>query len=96
MKLCEAILKTRHCPAPDSIDNQPGLLYHSPIHVSEGIMRRKDKEIKDKKEIEQIIAQARVCHLALADQGQPYLVPLNFGYRGGTVFFHSCSESPPV
>ena len=59
-------------------------------------MRRKDKEIRDKTRIEQIIQDARVCRLALADNGQPYVVPLNFGYRDGVVYFHSARQGRKI
>jgi nitroimidazol reductase NimA-like FMN-containing flavoprotein (pyridoxamine 5'-phosphate oxidase superfamily) len=52
-------------------------------------MRRKDKEIKEKAEIEAIIAQASVCRLAMVDEDRPYIVPLCFGYREGALYFHS-------
>ena len=44
-------------------------------------MRRKDREVTDLQEIEEIIKGCKVCHLAMADAGQPYIVPLNFGYQ---------------
>ena len=59
-------------------------------------MRRKDKEIKDKAQIEQLIQDAQICHLALADNGQPYVVPLNFGYRDNTVYFHSARQGRKI
>jgi len=59
-------------------------------------MRRKDKEIKDKDQIVKIVQNAQICHLALADNGQPYVVPLNFGYRDGVVYFHSAREGRKV
>ncbi len=59
-------------------------------------MRRKDKEIKDKDKIEQLIREAQVCHLALADNRQPYVVPLNFGYRDNTVYFHSARQGRKI
>jgi len=52
-------------------------------------MRRKDKEIPDKTEIESIILRSSVCRLALADQNQPYIVPLSFGYEDNKLYFHS-------
>ena len=52
-------------------------------------MRRKDKEITDRTEIESIILRSSVCRLALADQNQPYIVPLSFGYRDNKLYFHS-------
>ena len=59
-------------------------------------MRRKDKEIKDKADIEQIVKKARVCHLALAADNQPYVVPLSFGYRAGVVYVHSAREGRKI
>jgi uncharacterized protein len=59
-------------------------------------MRRKDKEIKDKAQIEQIIADALVCRLALAVDNQPYVVPLNFGYRDNTVYFHCARQGRKI
>ena len=42
-------------------------------------MRRKDKEITNRAEMESIIRRSMVCRLALADENLPYLVPLCFG-----------------
>ena len=52
-------------------------------------MRRTDKEIADRKEIEHILRRSTVCRLALVDAGRPYLVPLCFGYEAGVLYFHS-------
>jgi hypothetical protein len=54
-------------------------------------LRRADREIADRKEIEDILRQSTVCRLALADEGNPYIVPLCFGYDAGTLYFHSAS-----
>ena len=59
-------------------------------------MRRKDKEIKDKTQIEHVIETARVCHLALSVDNQPYVVPLSYGYRNGTVYFHSARQGRKI
>lgn len=59
-------------------------------------MRRKDREVTDLQQIERIIAGSKVCHVAMADQGMPYLVPMNFGYemkgRELTLYFHCAKE----
>ena len=55
-------------------------------------MRRKEKEITDKAEIESIIKQSLVCRLALSDGGAPYMIPLCFGYAQGVLYFHSATE----
>ncbi len=51
-------------------------------------MRRPDKEITDREQIEAIIAKAQVCRLAMIDGDQPYVVPMNFGYDDHALFFH--------
>ncbi len=40
-------------------------------------------------EIEQILAQAMVMHLAIHDTPAPYVVPLFFGYESGRLYVHS-------
>ena len=52
-------------------------------------MRRKDKEIADKKEIESIIERANVCRIGLSENNLPYVVPVNFGYKNNNLYFHS-------
>lgn len=51
-------------------------------------MMRKEREIKEITQIEEIIRQAAVCHLALSDDGVPYIVPLCFGYENRRLYFH--------
>ncbi len=55
-------------------------------------MRRKDKAIVDPDEMASIIDRAVYCHLAMSDDGQPYCVPLCFGYRDGIVYLHCAAE----
>ncbi len=52
-------------------------------------MRRKDKEITDPVEIENIIKEAQICRLAMVEGSKPYMVPLSFGYEGDSLYFHS-------
>ena len=45
-------------------------------------MRRHDREITDSREILSIVNECKVICLAMLDeQGLPYIIPLNFGYR---------------
>lgn len=55
-------------------------------------MRRTDKEITDRTIIEALIRQASVCHLGLSDDGQPYVIPMNYGYQDGQFFLHSAAR----
>lgn len=55
-------------------------------------MRRKDKAVIGRQEIEAILHRAAVCRLAMADENGPYVVPLCFGYRDNLLYFHSARE----
>ncbi len=55
-------------------------------------MRKKEKEITDPAEIEQIIKQARVCRLGFVDGNEPYVVPVCFGYENNAFYFHCAPE----
>ena len=59
-------------------------------------MRRKDKEIADRAEMESIIRESTICRLALADNEQPYIVPLSFGYKDNALYFHSAAEEKKI
>lgn len=58
-------------------------------------MRRKDREITDAGEIRAILARARVLHLGLNDDGQPYVVPLHYGFsfeNGKLTLYAHCAQ----
>ena len=59
-------------------------------------MRRSDKEITDKKVIEEIISDSIVCKVAMADDNRPYIVPLCFGLKDNTLYFHSAPEGKKI
>ena len=47
------------------------------------------KLTQDVDTIESIIQQATVCRIGLCDDGQPYVVPVSFGYEDSTLYIHS-------
>ncbi len=58
-------------------------------------MRKKDREIKDAKELKEILQKADVCRIAFAVDGVPYIVTMNFGYVWKdhlTLYFHCAKE----
>ena len=59
-------------------------------------MRRKDKEITDKGIIEEILSNSDICRIAINDENVPYLVPLNYGYYNGALYFHSASQGRKI
>lgn len=55
-------------------------------------MRRKDKQIHELSQIEDIIRKALVCRLGLSMDNIPYIVPMCFGYQDKTLFLHSAQQ----
>ena len=60
-------------------------------------MRRKDREVTEINEIEKIFHQCKTCHVAMVDNGTPYVVPLSYGFKmldNNTLelYFHSALE----
>lgn len=64
-------------------------------------MRRNDREVTDISGIEDILLQCKTCHVAMVDDGAPYVVPLSYGYKfldGNTLelYFHSALEGRKI
>jgi uncharacterized protein len=59
-------------------------------------MRRSDKEIKDSQTIQKVLEEAEICRIALVDGNEPYLVPMNFGYKNNTLYFHSATAGRKI
>lgn len=62
-------------------------------------MRRNDREISGKQEIEEIIRKADVCRIAFANDNIPYIVCMNFGYSRAPqqkLFFHCANEGRKI
>lgn len=56
------------------------------------VMRRKEKEITYAPDIEEIVNRSPFCRLAMSNNGDPYVVPLCFGYKSDTFYLHSARE----
>lgn len=62
-------------------------------------MRRKDREVTDKDAIEEIISRCTCCRIGFNDNGEVYIVPLNFGYETGekyTFYFHGAKDGRKI
>ena len=59
-------------------------------------MRRSDKQITDPAELESLLRSSELCHLSMVDDGKPYVVPMNFGYADGALYFHSAPEGRKI
>jgi nitroimidazol reductase NimA-like FMN-containing flavoprotein (pyridoxamine 5'-phosphate oxidase superfamily) len=55
-------------------------------------MRRSEREITDKNEIEKFISEEQIMRVAFYDDGEIYIVPVNYGYTYNhdeyTFYFH--------
>ena len=63
-------------------------------------MRRKDRELTDKNEIENIFQKADACRIAFSVENIPYIVCLNYGYSWKkelpVLYFHCAHEGKKI
>ncbi|OFY62263.1 MAG: hypothetical protein A2V64_10905 [Bacteroidetes bacterium RBG_13_43_22] len=59
-------------------------------------MRRKENEITDRAVIDEILSGSQVCRIAMVDGDKPYIVPMNYGYKDNTVYFHSSPSGKKI
>ncbi|MNW50790.1 Pyridoxamine 5'-phosphate oxidase [compost metagenome] len=54
-------------------------------------VRYKVREVLDRNKIESFLQQARIGYLGMVDGHQPYVVPLNFVWINGMLYFHGAT-----
>lgn len=59
-------------------------------------MRRAEKEITNRREIDEILSKATVCRIGFYDQQTPYIVPMNFGYNDNCLYLHSAPQGKKI
>lgn len=62
-------------------------------------MRRKDRELTQKEDIQDIIQLGNVCRIAMFAEEYPYIIPLNYGYEWNDqlkLYFHCAQEGRKV
>ena len=63
-------------------------------------MRRKDREITEFKKIVDILNTCECCRLGFVDDGEAYIVPMNFGYElindNIILYFHCAKEGRKI
>ena len=55
-------------------------------------LRRKEKEIKEKAEIEQVLREATVGRLGTSRDDTPYVVPVSYVYDDGKIIIHGAKQ----
>jgi len=61
-----------------------------------GPMRRKDREITGRNEIDAIIRSEKLMHIALVDGDRPFLVPVFYAFDGSALYFHSAQSGSKI
>ena len=63
-------------------------------------MRRKDREVTDIARVEQVISDCHCCRLGFNDDGEVYILPLNFGWEkpdgAYRFYFHGAKEGRKI
>ena len=59
-------------------------------------MQRQEKEITERFEIDAVIERCLICHLAVAVDNTPYVVPVCFGYDGRYLYIHTALEGKKI
>ena len=53
--------------------------------------------IENKEQVEEIISRCDICFVGITDlEGNPYVIPMNFGYQDGVIYLHSGPEGGKV
>lgn len=59
-------------------------------------MRRAEKEIQDKKSINEILSSALICRVGFSDDEYPYIVPMNYGFSNHALYFHCALDGKKI
>ncbi len=59
-------------------------------------MRKANQEITDKSILEEILIHSRICRIGMMDNGLPYILPFNYGYRDNRIYIHSASAGKKI
>lgn len=62
------------------------------MSAAERPMRRHECEVTDVTVIERILGRATICRVAMTDDREPYVVPMNCGWDGRHLLLHAASE----
>ena len=55
-------------------------------------MRRQDREITDKQFIDKVLNDSVYGNLGLCDNGEPYIIPMNYAWSDNIIWLHSANE----
>jgi len=57
----------------------------------------RSNQLVKQEDIDAIIKKCNVCHIGMIDNGgQPYVLPMNFGYENGVIYLHSSQKGRKI
>ncbi len=59
-------------------------------------MRRRECEVTDTAVIRRILGRAALCRVAMVDEDEPYLVPMNCGWDGEHLLLHTANQGRKI
>ncbi|WP_142246067.1 pyridoxamine 5'-phosphate oxidase family protein [Bacillus sonorensis] len=59
-------------------------------------IRQQQRACTDSEKIGRFLSEAQTGYLGLAAQGTPYVIPLNFVWKNGQIYFHGASEGRKI
>ena len=59
-------------------------------------MRKTNQEITDRPTIEAILSQSGICRIGMIDNGLPYVLPFNYGYKNNHIYIHCASTGKKI
>ncbi len=59
-------------------------------------MKRSEREITDRTDIDRIIDGCEVCHIAFAVNDDAYVVPVSYGYDGEYLYIHTAAAGKKI
>ena len=54
------------------------------------------KFTENRAEIEKVIHDSDVCYVGMVDGNEPYVIPMNFGYKDNVIYFHSAPKGRKI
>ncbi|GHS90993.1 MFS transporter [Bacteroidia bacterium] len=52
--------------------------------------------IENREEIEQVITGCEVCYVGMVDGDEPYVIPMNFGFKDNVIYLHSAQDGRSI
>jgi len=66
------------------------------LYLKKKLMKHNYTKEEDKKHVNIVLKNATTCHISMANDNNPYMVTVNFGYDDNYIYFHSGQKGKKV